>query len=218
MTDTQLSLPERATLIALMTIVGEASNKDLHDRYGFTLVGKDRLHLAECGYVSTRKGVELPGRPFVHELTELGWSRARQELAATPPPRATKPYRLLYGLANAFDRFLTGSHLTLADVFSADEVEHAEVVEAQVAAETRIRAAYGELADKPGAPVRLLPLREHLADLPAPEFDAALLRLIQEPGVFLEPEPKLRSLTEADRKAAVRVGGEVKHLLSIEPS
>lgn len=220
MTDIQLSLPERATLIALMTIVGEVSNKDLHERYGFTLVGKDRIHLAECGYVSTRQGVELPGRPFVHELTELGWRRARQELAAVPPPRATKPYRLLYGLANGFERYMTRLDVTLADVFPADGGgdEHADVAETPVDAAARIRAAYADLADKPGAPVRLLPLRERLADLPSAEFDAALLRLARETGVFLEPEPKLRSLTEADRKAAVRVGGEVKHLLSIEPS
>jgi hypothetical protein len=224
MTDIQLSLPERATLIALMTIVGEVSNKDLHERYGFTLVGKDRLHLAECGYVSTRKGVELPGRPFVHELTELGWSRARRELAAAPPPRAAKAYRLLYGLANAFDRYMTRTDRTLADVFAADEGASPDAAETPVDvvgavdAVARIRAAYAGLADKAGAPVRLLPLRERLADLPSTEFDAALLRLIHEPGVFLEPEPKLRSLTDADRKAAVRVGGEVKHLLSIEPS
>jgi hypothetical protein len=218
MTDVQLSLPERAALIALMTIVGEVSNKDLHERYGFTLVGKDRLRLAECGYVSTRKGVELPGRPFVHELTELGWSRARRELAAAPPPRSAKGYRLLYGLANVFDRYMTRTDSTLADVLAADEGASPGVAETPADAVARLRAAYADLAGRAGAPVRLLPLRERLADLPSTQFDAALLRLIHEPGVFLEPEPKLRSLTDADRKAAVRVGGEAKHLLSIEPS
>lgn len=220
MTDTQLSLPERAVLLALSTFVGEASNNDLRERYGFALDGKERIHLTACGYVSSRRGAELPGRPFVHELTDLGWRRARQELAAAAPPRAAKGYRLLYGVLNCFEQFMTRTDLTLADVVLADERGQLEVVEApeSAAAETRIRAAYVDLADKPGAPVRLLPLRERLGDLPPAEFDAALLRLAHEPGVFLEPEPKLRSLTDADRKAAVRVGGEVKHLLSIEPS
>ena len=217
MPDIELSLPERSALLALATFADEVSNKDLDERYGFTLNGKDRIHLAESGYVSSRRGVEFPGRPFVHELTELGWRRARQELAAAPPPRAAKSYRLLYGLANVFDRFLTRSDLTLADVIVADEVRP-DTVETPADAETRIREAYADLADKPGAPVRLLPIRERLDDLPSTEFDAALLRLAREPGVFLEPEPKLRSLTDADRKAAVRVGGEVKHLLSIEPA
>ena len=218
MTDIQLSLPERTALLALATLIGEVSNKDLRERYGFALDGKDRIHLTECGYVSSRRGDEFPGRPFVHELTELGWRRARQELAAAAPPRATKPYRLLYGWANAIDRFMTRSGFTLADVLPADEGEQSEVAETPVDAGTRICAAYADLAEKPGAPVRLLPLRERLIDLPPTEFDAALLQLAREPGVLLEPEPKLRSLTEADRNASVRVGGEVKHLLSIEPS
>ena len=218
MTDIQLSLPERAVLLALATIVGEVSNKDLRERYGFTLDGRDRIHLAECGYVSSRRGVELPGRPFVHELTELGWRRARQELAAVPPERATKPYRLLYGLANVFDRFMTSSGLTFADVVTVAEDQRPKSSDAPVGTEARIRAVYADAADKAGSPVRLLLLRERLADLSSAEFDDALLRLISEPDVFLEPEPKLRSLTDADRKAAVRVGGEDKHLLSIEPS
>jgi hypothetical protein len=220
MTDIQLSLPERAVLLALWTFVGEVSNKDLRERYGFALDGKDRIRLTACGYVSSRRGGELPGRPFVHELTDLGWRRARQELAAGAPPRAAKGYRLLYGVVNCFEQYMTRTGVTLADVILADESGRTEVVEVPepVAAEVRIRAAYAELAEKPGAPVRLLPLRELLGDLPPAEFDAALLRLAHEPDVFLEPEPKLRSLTDADRKAAARVGGEVKHLLSIEPS
>ena len=219
MSDIQLSLPERAALLALSTFVGEASNNDLRERFGFALEGKERNHLIECGYVSSQRSAELPRRPFVHELTELGWRRARRELAAGAPPRAAKGYRLLYGMLNSFERYMTRADVTLADLV-VDEGARPEVVEAPepVAAETRIRAVYADLADKPGAPVRLLPLREKLSELHAAEDDAALLRLALEPGVFLEPEPKLRSLTDEDRKAAVRVGGEVKHLLSIEPS
>jgi hypothetical protein len=135
-----------------------------------------------------------------------------------PPERATKPYRLLYGLANVFDRFMTSSGYTFADVVTAAEDQRPKSSDAPVGTEARIRAVYADAAEKAGSPVRLLLLRERLADLSSAEFDDALLRLISEPGVFLEPEPKLRSLTDADRKAAVRVGGEDKHLLSIEPS
>ena len=217
MTDNQLSFPERTALLALWTFVGEVSNKELNERFGFTLVGKDRIHLAESGFVSSRRGSELPGRPFVHELTESGWRRARQELAAAPPERSDKRYRLLYGWANFIDRYLTRSGLTLADLVTVAESDTPAAAD-DAPAESRIRAAYAEIADKPGVPVRLLPLRERLTDLPAVDFDAALLRLAREPGVFLEPEPKLRSLTEADRKASIRVGGEIKHVLSIESS
>jgi hypothetical protein len=233
MTDKQLSLPERAVLLALATFVGEVSNKELRERFAFTLDGKDRIHLTECGFVSSRRGTELPGHPYVHELTESGWRRAGQELAAEAPERAAKGYRLLYGFVNIVERFMSNSGLTLADIVTGAEAKRPDAAEQPVDtarapetaetadvtdAGTRIRAAYAEIADKPGLPVRLLPLRERLADLPAAEFDAALLRLAREPGVFLEPEPKLRSLTDADRKASIRVGGEIRHVLSIEPS
>lgn len=207
MVDTDLSMPERTTLLALFTVGGEISNKDLRERYGFALDGKDRTHLEACGYVSSRRGAELPGRPFVHELTDLGWRRARQELASTPAARTPRAYRILYGFANVVDRYMTRSNITLADILAV-EVDVAQ----------QIRTAYADLAEKPGAQVGLRALREHLAGVPASEFDAALLRLAGERGVILEPEPKLRSLTPADRKAAVRVGGQDKHLLSIEQS
>jgi hypothetical protein len=220
MTDNQLSQPERAALLALWTFVGEVSNKELNERFGFTLIGKDRIHLAECGYVSSRRGSELPGHPYVHELTESGWHRATQEHAAAPPERADKGYRLLYGNLNLFQRYMAHVGLTLADIVTGAEADPPDAAQADVPVDagTRIRAAYADIADKPGVPVRLLPLRERLADLPAAEFDAALLRLAREPGIFLEPEPKLRSLTDADRKASIRVGGEIRHVLSIEPS
>jgi hypothetical protein len=219
MSDNQLSFSERTALLALWTFVGEVSNKELNERFGFSLVGRDRIHLAESGFVSSRRGAELPGRPFVHELTESGWRRARQELAAAPPERSDKGYRVLYGWANFIERYLTRSGLTLADFVTVAQADTAAAAApAPASAESRIRAVYAEIADKPGVPVRLLPLRERLADLPTIEFDTALLRLAGEPGVFLEPEPKLRSLTEADRKASIRVGGEIKHVLSIEPS
>jgi hypothetical protein len=225
MIDTQLSLPERAVLLALSTFVGEVSNNDLRERYGFALDGKDRIRLAECGYVSSRRSTELPGRPFVHELTDLGWRRARQEFDAGAPANATKGYRLLYGVLNCFARYMAREDRVLADVVLMGDVdakgsERSSGVQMPepIVAETRIRVAYADLVDKPGVPVRLLSMRERLGDLPSEEFDAALIRLAHERGVFLEPEPKLRSLTDADRRAAVRVGGEAKHLLSIEPS
>ena len=111
---------------------------------------------------------------------------------------------------------MTRSNLALADVFSASVAEDTVTPVPQAAADERIRIAYGAQSEKPGAYVGLRPLRESLADLRRADFDAALLRLVDEPGVYLEPEPKLRNLTKADRDAAINVGGEDKHLLSIE--
>lgn len=216
MTNAQLSLPERAALLAMTSLVEEVTNKDLQTHYGFTIEAPTRARLVERGYIACHRSDSLPSRPFVHELTELGWRRARQELGAAPPAKANRGYRLLYGMINSLDRYMTRSNLTLADVFSAGAAEDLVTSAPQVAADERIRIAYGELSEKPGAQVGLRPLRESLADLRRADFDAALLRLVAEPRVRLEPEPKLRNLTKADRDAAIKVGGEDKHLLSIE--
>ena len=216
MTNTQLSLPERAVLLAMMSLVDEVTNKDLQTHYGFTVEAQTRARLVERGYIACRRSDSLPRQPFVHELTELGWRRARQELGAAPPEKANRGYRLLYGVINSLDRYMTRSNLALADVFSAGAAEEPVTPVPEVAADERIRTAYRELSDKPGAQVGLLPLRESLAGLRRADFDAALLRLAAEPGVHLEPEPKLRNLTKADRDAAIKVGGEDRHLLSIE--
>ena len=88
---------------------------------------------------------------------------------------------------------------------------------AQVIAETidTIRHAYESLRAEPGAWVSLARLRTRLADIPRATLDAALLHLVLEPGVLIDPEFNQKTLTEADRAAALHMGGEDCHLLSI---
>jgi hypothetical protein len=161
--------------------------------------------------------VTLRGQPFVLELTELGWRRGREELAAKPPANVTRGYRVLYGTLNCIDRYLAHAGLAAADFFVVDGAKEADSEASPAAAPTdRIRAAYEALAGGDGLPVGLRKLRDHLNDLSPAEFDAAIVQLIREPGVYLESEPKRRNLTSADHAAAIRVGGEDKHLLSIE--
>ena len=82
--------------------------------------------------------------------------------------------------------------------------------------EKRIRSAYQELVQEPRGWIGLRPLREKLGDLPQGDVDEGLLRLDLLPGVYLQPESDQKNLTDADRAAAIRIGGELKHLLSIE--
>lgn len=208
MADVQLTLAERTTLLALMACVKGVSNKELHERYGFDVTGSVRANLVRYGYLTSSRS-DLPGHPYIHELTELGWRRAREEFGTTPPGKAQRGYRVLFGVLNGFDGYLRRSGIGLAEVFPWPDAGSSE---------EQVRAAYAALAEKPGASVGLRLLRERLDGLSREEFDAALLRLIERPGVYLEPEPKLRSLTAADRAAAVNLGGEAKHLLSIEPA
>ena len=209
MANAQPGLADKVALLALMSLVNEVSNTDLRAAYGFAIDGQSRLRLEKQGLVTSRRDGGLPGRPYVHELTERGWRWCREELRAAPPERAGKPYRVLYGYLNCIDRLMTRSGLTLDQIFATGNDTPPQD------AEQRIRAAYAELAKEPGSPVLLRLLRGRLPEVPREEVDAALLRLVLMPGVYLEPESKQRMLTAGDRDAAITVGGEIRHLLTI---
>ncbi|HWO68884.1 MAG TPA: hypothetical protein VNO31_53530 [Umezawaea sp.] len=213
--DVQLSIPEKSALLALMLFVEEASNPAIKEEYGFPIDKKVRDRLVGSGYITAYQSKELK-RAFVHELTEAGWKQCREELAAPTPEGVHKAYRLLFGLARTLDRHLTRSRLEMADVF----VPHTspKVVEAPQAVDPGrdILAAYDELVSRPGAWVSLTRLRAALPHLTRDEVDQALLRLDLEPWAYLIPEANQKTLSEADREAAIHVGGEDKHLLSIE--
>ncbi|GAA4707530.1 hypothetical protein APR04_003815 [Promicromonospora umidemergens] len=78
-----------------------------------------------------------------------------------------------------------------------------------------IRATYESLACEPGAWVGLARLRAALADVPRANLDAALLEMAREPAVMIIPEFNQKTLTPADRAAALRMGGENVHLLAV---
>lgn len=81
--------------------------------------------------------------------------------------------------------------------------------------ETRIRTAYAALAVEPRAWVALARLRNALSDVPKADFDATLKTMSRESNLDLVPEENQKILTAADHTAAVRHGGQDKHLLSI---
>ena len=209
MATAQPGLADKIALLALMSLVNEASNTDLRAAYGFTIDGQMRSRLEKQGLVTSRRDSSLPGRPYVHELTEQGWRRGREELHAAPPEKAGKPYRVLYGYLNRIDRLMTRSGLSLEQFFATGNDTQPQDVE------QLIRTAYAALAKEPGSPVRLRLLRLRLPEVPREDVDAALMRLVLMPAVYLEPESKQRMLTAADWDAAITVGGEVRHLLTI---
>ncbi len=78
-----------------------------------------------------------------------------------------------------------------------------------------IRDAYTQLADGPGRYVALAAVRDRLPHLDRPAVDEALLALLDDDTVRLEPEPFRFRITPAVRDAAIHVGGEDRHLLAI---
>lgn len=93
-------------------------------------------------------------------------------------------------------------------------------------AEALITAAYDALAPSPGEFVGLRSLREQLtgADRPGTDrpgtararVDAALKEMYAGQRINLVPRSNQRALSAADREAAIRLGGEHKHMISIE--
>jgi hypothetical protein len=97
-----------------------------------------------------------------------------------------------------------------------------------VQVENNISSAYARITARREAPahpdlkqyVLLADLRKEMgAGHDRAEVDAALNRMIERPDVYLRAELNQKSLTEADRKAAVVIGGEPRDVLHIgDPS
>lgn len=83
-------------------------------------------------------------------------------------------------------------------------------------AEALITAAYRELAPAPGEFVGLRELRSRLPGANRVRVDRALKEMYAAQRINLVPRSNQRALSDADRAAAVRLGGEHKHMISIE--
>ena len=87
---------------------------------------------------------------------------------------------------------------------------------ATITVEDRIRSAYNVASGfEPGTWVNLTDIRLWLRDVPRDVQDAALHALERCPDVNLVPESNQKTLTQADRDAAVWIGEQAKHLLWI---
>lgn len=104
----------------------------------------------------------------------------------------------------------------------ADQVEREEVdgPTARLGApevDDRIRDAYRDLARRPGDWVPLADLRDRLGDMDRRDVDAALERLSVTTGYSVIPWDNRKALTDRDRAASVRIGGDETHAIRIEP-
>jgi hypothetical protein len=205
-TPADLTGTERAVLCVLMAESRPLPNPDLIN-LGPKLDKPSRDKLNGLGLIESNRE---SGR-FVHELTDKGWRLCREIIAAGPPPRSTGPAKTLYTVLGALGRYLNGAELSLADVFGSSDGVHATA-----SIEDRIRAAYADLAPRPGGWVSLTRLRAELSDADRGDIDTALRTLYRAAGVSLIPEENQKVLTTEDRHAAVLIGDQSKHLIAIE--
>ncbi len=203
----EYGIPERAVLIALMALNQEARNAELKRRYGFDIRKPVREKLNRDGLLRSRS---LGGKGFVHELTDAGWAWAVAELDAPVPPRAGSGGRALYALLNGLKIALDARGMLLQELFAP------RVPKPAGSLRDRIRQAYRGLARRPCDWVELRDLRAQLGDWPRHEVDQELVRMFRKEDVNFTLHEDRGRLTQADRDAALRLGVDDMHLISME--
>jgi hypothetical protein len=208
----KFSTKQKAALFALLAEAREISNPELKERFGFALDGPDREKLNNLKLVDSRR----EGRPYLHELTDAGWKWCADELSAAPGSRAGTIERALYGVLAGLGHYLDGTGQSLADIFAprGTGAPQKQINEADV--EASIMAGYRALASEPGEFIKLSGLRQKLSEIPRAAVDAALDTMYRAQRVNLIPQANQVALTTEDRESALRLGGEHKHLISIE--
>lgn len=239
MPDKPLSFSATCALLILMAEDREMSNPELKEKYGVSITGKERTTLNEGRFVTSRRA----GRSFSHVLTDKGWHHASELVRdGIGTPGTGFAAAAVKALVGNLQRHVARSENSLAEIFGREEdpvpantgepvaeppasapaaAPIAETPAASVPAsasddiETMIRKAYAQLADKPNAWVSLTRLRPLLGDAPRDEVDAAFRRMIGLPDVRLVPWENQKTLTQADRDAAVVIGDQPKHRILI---
>jgi len=204
-----LSAKERAVVFTLMAEAREISNPELAQRAGFRLDGKERRKLNDLKLVESR----MSGRTFAHELTDAGWRWCATQLSAGLPGKASSSEGALYAVLDGLARYLDYTDQTLADLFRQRAAS--EISEVAVDIDVLIKSAYHRLAAEPAEFVKLRELRSELPDVPRAQLDSALEQMYRTRQVNLVPQSNQQALTQADRDAALRIGGEAKHMISV---
>jgi hypothetical protein len=245
MSDEKLKLSQIAALLVLMGEAREVSNTELAKTYvGYTLTGEDRKKLNDLKLVESWKQGRtfvhvLTDDGWARVIKELARGIERPERLPGVALHAA-----LSAMLGGVQRFMDRTGHALADIFApvdsplpsefpappaepvespARPTEQAEPTPSDEQAtpltgadiEARIRAAYAELARKPGTWVGLAEVRSLLRDVPRVDVDGTLRRLSLIEGVELIPESNQKTLTQQDRDAAVTIGDQDKHLLWI---
>ena len=203
----QYGIPERAVMITLMALNRETPNAELKRRYGLEVRKPAREKLNREGLVQSRK---LGARGFAHELTDAGWAWVVAELDAQAPPRAGSAGGALYALLNGLKVALDARGMVIQELFAPTAPEPAGSLR------DRIRQAYGNLASRPWDWVELRDLRTQLGACSRREVDLELTRMFREKDVNLTLHEDRGRLTQGDRDAALRLGVDDMHLISME--
>jgi hypothetical protein len=222
MPDETLTMVETSVLLILMSEAASVPNAKLAKEYHCELKKASREKLEDWKLIE----VKYASRQLFLALTDKGWARCRIELdAGTAPSRSGAAGGALYAVLGLFGRYLTVRGASLADfvgVSNGADAATGSPVQEQVPitqdAEERVRAAYQEIAPRPSDLVSLADLRDRISDLAPADVDAALRRLNRRRDVVLVPEANQKTLDARTRAAAVVIGDQPKHSISMGAS
>ena len=150
------------------------------------------------------------------EVTDEGWAWANDHLASPLPTRTQSAGPILQAWLTHLHTFLRQRGLALADVIAARAEPTRKDAEpgSPIALEDRIRRAYLDVTGGVwNQRVRLSELRRRLHGVANDALDATLLKMQQASKLVLFRLDNQREITDADRQAALHIGGEPRHVL-----
>jgi hypothetical protein len=210
MINDDLTPSESAILIVLMAEDREIANSELKKRFGLDVRKENREKLIGLRYVIS---TQRPRAGYFHVLDDKGWQRVQDDLNFINPRARALGAALTLIQENLRERVLPRvGYRSFAELFSRNDIAP---VQESGNLEVRLRNAYEALATEPGSWVALARLRPFFDDVPRADVDEALRQLGRAADVNLVPENNQKVLTDADRAAAVHLGGQDKHLLAI---
>lgn len=213
----ELNLTEKSVLLILLAEGGQqVPNTVLTNSYRIKVATENRNKLQENGYVESW----VEGNRRYWELRDAGATRALAEFGAEVPERAGAGGAALYAVLATIRRYLDKAGISQEEFFlpSGDTASARVGVDVEAddhEIERRVREAYGKLARKPGVHVKLADLRDNLGELPRDRVDAVLTVMNRTSTVNVVPESAQGTLTQRERDAAVLIGNQYKHVISI---
>ncbi len=193
----------KAALMVLMLAGRDMLNTELKNTYKITLLPKDRDALNRDKLLETSQET----RPYVHRITDRGVEWCLTDLVQTELPSRVGPQaRAILEMMRRVVPFLRAKGLL------------AEAIRSSANLEDLITQAYLELGDGYQDWVRLAKLRPRLDGAQREEVDETLLRMVKDGTTHLVASANRKVLTDEDHAAAIRIGGEDKHLVAIEES
>ncbi|MCO8277069.1 hypothetical protein M1L60_41480 [Actinoplanes sp. TRM 88003] len=201
----------QASMFALMVVARPITNRELRELAGLEITADVR----RCADSKILRSSPSEDEPIIkvsergihtYSLSARGLAWCESALLDGPPDDAKFPSGVLYAVLERVGQHLARSGTKFKEFFQPD-------------LETWIYAAYADLTSRrPGSWVKLSSLRPRLGTTSRDMVDAALDRMIELPGFHLKSELNQSALTDADREASLRIGGEDRHLLKIEAS